>query len=120
MLFHYQIKDYFLYCGRVDMRKGIDSLYGIVNNELEKNPITGDVFIFINKKRNQIKMLHWQGDGFAIFYKRLEKGSYEITSLIEEKTDKKISSEQLLFMLQGVVLKSIKKHKRYTHEIVSK
>lgn len=120
MLFHYPIKDYFLYSSQVDMRKGIDGLYGIVYNELGKNPITGDVFIFINKKRNQIKMLHWQGDGFGIFYKRLEKGRYEMIKSITQEKQEKISSEQLLFILQGVVLKSIRKHKRYTHEIVNK
>jgi transposase len=101
------------------MRKGIDSLYGMVNNDLRKNPITGDLFVFIGKRKNQIKMLHWQGDGFALFYKRLEKGRYEKPSYREEELSTHLSSEQLLFILQGVVLKSIKKHKRYTHEIVN-
>lgn len=120
MLFHYQIRDYFLYNGYVDMRKGIDGLYGIVYNELGKNPLTGDLYIFINKKRNQLKMLHWQGDGFGIFYKRLETGRYEIIKSIAQEKQEKISSEQLLFILQGVVLKSIRKHKRYAHQNVHK
>ena len=60
------------------MRKGIDSLAGIVTNELGKNPLAGDLFIFINRRKNQLKMLHWQGDGYGLFYKRLEKGTYEL------------------------------------------
>ena len=109
MLFHYQVRDYYLYTSHTDMRKGIDSLVGLVNNELKKNPLSGDLFIFINRKKNQLKLLHWQGDGYAVFYKRLEKGTYEFPK------ENKITSEQLLFLLQGIVLKSVKKHKRYSH-----
>jgi len=118
MLFHYQVREYFLYSGTIDMRKGIDSLVGIVNNELGKDPLTGDLFIFINKRRRQIKMLHWQGDGFAIFYKRLEKGTYELPRN-DLKLSQQINAEKLLFILQGVVLKTVKKHRRYTHQTVS-
>lgn len=114
MLFHYQVRDYYLCTTHTDMRKGMDSLSGIVTNELRKDPLTGDLFIFINRRKNQLKMLHWQGDGYAMFYKRLEKGTYEVP----ENTQ--ITSEQLLFLLQGVVLKSIKKHSRYSHHLVNK
>lgn len=114
MLFHYQVLNYYLCTVQADMRKGIDALSGIVTNELQKNPLTGDLFIFINRRKNQLKMLHWQGDGYAVFYKRLEKGTYEFPK------GNTITSEQLLFLLQGVVLKSVKKHARYTHQIVSK
>lgn len=102
------------------MRKGIDSLVGIVNNALGKDPLTGDLFIFINKRRRQIKMLHWQGDGFAVFYKRLESGTYEFPSLIDSSLSSLLSAEQLLFILQGVRLKSVKKRKRYQHISVQK
>jgi transposase len=115
MLFHYPIREYYLYNEYVDMRKGIDSLYGIVNNELRKNPLTGDLFVFIGKRKNQLKILHWQGDGFALFYKRLERGRFEKPTYDEGALSSILNSEQLLFILQGVVLKSIKKHKRYTH-----
>jgi transposase len=95
------------------MRKGIDSLAGVVTNELGKNPLTGDLFIFTNRRKNQLKMLHWQGDGYALFCKRLEKGTYELPA------NNQITSEQVLFLLQGVVLKSVEKHKRYSHCFVS-
>lgn len=113
MLFHYQVRGYYLCTTHTDMRKGVDSLAGLVTNELKKSPLSGDLFIFINRRKNQIKMLHWQGDGYAIFYKRLEKGTYEIPD------NNHITGEQLLFLLQGVILKSVKKHIRYSHNFVS-
>lgn len=122
MLFHYQVRDYYLCTTFTDMRKGIDSLSGIVTNELLKSPLTGDLFIFINRRKNQLKMLHWQGDGYAIFYKRLEKGTYELPLINQTcaERSRSITSEQLLFLLQGVVLKSVKKHARYSHHLVNK
>jgi len=96
------------------MRKGMYSLCGLVNNELKKDPLSGDLFIFISRRKNQLKMLHWQGDGFALFCKRLEKGTYEVPA------SDSLTGEQLLFLLQGVMLGSVKKRKRYSHKIVSK
>ena len=93
----------------------MDSLAGVVINEHGKNPLTGDLFIFINHRKNQVKMLHWQGDGYAVFYKRLEKGTYESPS----SDNPQISCEQILFLLQGVVLKSVKKRTRYSHSFVN-
>lgn len=113
MLFHYPIRNYYLFAHPTDMRRGMYSLCGLVNNELKKDPLSGDLFIFISRRKNQIKMLHWQGDGFALFCKRLEKGTYEVPG-----TDL-LTGEQVLFLLQGVELKSIKKHRRYTHRFVS-
>ncbi len=69
---------YYLYRHGTDMRKGFDSLCGIVQNQLEKNPLSGDVYIFLNRRRTHIKLLLWEGDGFSSYYKRLEKGSYEL------------------------------------------
>ena len=91
------------------MRKGMDSLCGIVINELKQNPLSGDLFLFFNRRKNQLKMLHWQGDGFALFYKRLEKGTYEVPADALQ-----ITVEQVLFLLQGVALKSVKKRVRYS------
>ena len=117
MLFHYQIKNYYVYSQSADMRSGIDSLSGLVRNQLQKNPLSGDLFIFVNKRKTQVKLLHWQEDGFALFYKRLEKGTYELPKLNSNSVQ--INAEQLLFMLQGLALKTLQKHKRYTHHSVS-
>ena len=117
MLFHYQAGRFFLYTLPTDMRKGFDALCGTVYNDMKLNPLTGDLFIFINRTRSHIKMLHWQGDGYAIFYKRLEKGTYEILLPPGDSKTITISTESLLFILQGVVLKSVKKRKRYSHSL---
>jgi transposase len=120
MLFHYQVRQYYLYRAHTDMRKGMDSLSGLVRSELKRSPLTGDLFIFLNRRKTQIKMLHWQEDGFAIFYKRLESGTYELPGINDSTNHLELSPEQLLFILQGVVLKSIKKKPRYAQRAVDK
>jgi transposase len=104
---------YYVYRHATDMRKGFDSLSGMVNNEFLMNPISGDVFIFFNHRRNRIKVLHWQGDGFAIFYKRLEKGTYEIPLKNISKNSIEIESQTLQLILEGITLSSITKRQRY-------
>jgi transposase len=95
------------------MRKGFDSLSGIVTSALKMDVLSGAVFIFINKKHNQVKLLLWEGDGFAIYYKRLEKGTYEIPAVTKSNGEFSITQEALQHILQGVSLKSIRKRKRY-------
>ncbi len=68
---------YFLYCHQTDMRKGFDGLSGLVREGLMKDPLSGDVFIFFNKRRSHVKLLLWERDGFSIYHKRLEGGRYE-------------------------------------------
>jgi transposase len=106
---------YYLYTGSTDMRKGFDSLSGLVNRQLQLNALSGSVFIFFNKKRNQVKLLLWEGDGLAMYYKRLEKGTYEIPAIQDDKSNILMSAEQLQLILQGISLKSIRKRKRYQH-----
>lgn len=76
--------------------------------------MSGDVFVFINKRRTHIKLLTFEGDGFGLYYKRLEKGTYELPS---ENSDGiiKVSAQQLMLMWQGISLKRIKHRKRYQH-----
>ena len=65
---------YYLYRAACDMRKSFDSLSGLVRNELGRDPASGEVFVFINKRRTSVKLLHWERGGFVLYYKRLEKG----------------------------------------------
>jgi len=99
------------------MRKGIDSLCGIVSTQLQMNVLSGSVFIFINKKNNQVKLLLWEGDGFAIYYKRLEKGTYELPSINHNDNAITLSNEALQHILQGISLKSVRKRKRYQQAV---
>lgn len=106
---------YFLYSGHTDMRKGFDSLCGIISSQMNENALNGAVFIFFNKKHNQVKLLLWEGDGFAMYYKRLEQGTYEVPAADNNNTTLSISSQQLQLILQGISLRSVRRRKRYQH-----
>lgn len=104
---------YFYYNGMADMRKGAYSLSGLVRNEMKQDILHGDVFIFISKRGHKIKLLRWDGDGFALYEKGLERGSFE-RPVIHEAGHCDISAQQLHCILQGVVLKSIRYKKRFS------
>ena len=98
------------------MRKGYDGLSGLIRNEWKTDPLSGDVFIFLSRQRNNIKLLHWQNDGFVLYCKRLEKGTFELP----KDHFAAITAHQLQFILDGIDLSSIKKRLRYEHAFVSK
>jgi transposase len=105
-------EQYYWYLPPVDMRKGFDALCGLVQR-MEHNVVRGGVFIFCNRKRNQIKLLHWEGDGLAIYYKRLEKGNYELPLVDQSTGNCSIKAHQLQLIFQGIELSSVKQKKRY-------
>ena len=109
---------YFIYAGKTDMRKGFDSLCGIVRDEFKMNPLSGDVFVFLSRTRNRIKFLQWQGDGFALYFKRLEKGTFEMPSDFGALSTAQVSSSQLGLIMEGILLSSVKKRTRYENTIV--
>src|SRR6478672_12091967 len=86
---------YYLYSGSTDMRKGFDSLCGIITSQMNLNALSGAVFIFFNKKHNQVKLLLFEGDGFALYHKRLERGTYELPAGDHKRNSTVINSEQL-------------------------
>ncbi len=104
---------YFLYQGYADMRKSFNGLCGIVTNELEQNIVSGDIFIFLNKRKTHIKLLAWEGDGFAIYYKRLEQGTYEFVAGGAADKGALITYNQLVLILQGISIKKVQYRKRY-------
>lgn len=106
---------YYLYSGVTDMRKGFDSLCGIITSSMKQNALNGSVFIFFNRKHNQVKLLLWEGDGFAIYYKRLEKGTYEVSVNGDNNTSVSVTHQQLQLILQGISLTSVRRRKRYQH-----
>jgi transposase len=100
---------YFLYGQPTDMRCGIYSLAGLVANTLQQNPLSEDIFIFIGKRGNQIWLLQWDKDGYALYSKRLEMGTFE------RPADGKlqISAQELRLILEGIRLASVQRRKRY-------
>jgi transposase len=108
-----EVLHYHLYRKETDMRKGYNSLSGLVRNELGKQITDGDVFIFINRPRNSLKMLLWEEGGFTLFYRRLDTGTFEVPVFNLDSSSMQINSDQLQFILKGISLKEIKYRKRY-------
>jgi len=104
---------YFLCSRPVDMRNGFDGLSGLVRNHLKQEPLSGDVFIFINNRGTHLKMLYWDGDGFALFYKRLERGRFART--VVKDLSAPLTRRQLMMLLEGLSYKEIRRSKRYSH-----
>ena len=111
-------RSYHLYRKETDMRKGFNLLCGLVVNELGRRVLSGDAFIFINKPRTHLKLLVYEQGGFTIFYRRLEKGAFEVPAFDLDAKSMQLSANQLNFILQGVSLQSIKYRKRYQHPSV--
>jgi transposase len=104
-----------LYSQPTDMRKSFDGLSGLIQNELGGNPCSGDVFVFINKQRNKIKLLHWQQSSFTLYYKRLEEGSFELPQYDMQTGVIVLSYTQLAMLIDGLSIKNLHKRKRYQH-----
>lgn len=105
----------YLYRGRTDMRKGVDSLCGLIRNELGKDPLSGELFVFFNRSHSLVKILMWDQDGFALYQKRLERGTFEMPD--GSCAHEGISAQQLNFILTGVSLRNVKLRPRYQHTI---
>jgi transposase len=105
---------YYWYNGSADMRKGFDALCGMITQHMQSDVLSGGVYIFVNRKRNQIKLLTWEGDGLAIYYKRLEKGVYELPAISPDHSSATIDAVQLQLILQGIVLNSVRKKRRFS------
>ena len=103
---------YFLYRQDTDMRKGFDGLSGVVRQGLKKDPLSGDAFIFLNRRRTQVKLLLWERDGFSIYHKRLERGTYELP-LAPQGDAVELRSDELMLILQGISLKSVQRRERF-------
>ena len=99
---------YYLHREPTDMRKSFNGLCGLVTGGLRRDPLSGEVFVFINRRRTHLKLLVWDRSGFVLYYKRLEAGTFELPV-----TDS-IRWDHLVLMLEGVSLESARYRKRYT------
>lgn len=104
---------FFWYRAAADMRKSFHGLSLLVETEMGGGLMSGDVFIFLNRRRDRMKLLMWDRTGFVLWYKRLEEGTFEIPDFSAGGNE--VSWEHLLLILEGVVLKSAKRRKRYAH-----
>jgi transposase len=97
----------------VDLRKSFDSLAALVTEGLRCDPLSGDIFVFRNKAADRVKLLLWEEDGYAIWYKRLEAGRFRFPSSPEAQPRVEIRAADLVMLLSGVDLASVKRGKRY-------
>lgn len=104
---------FLLYRQVTDFRKGFDGLCGLVRNELDRDPSSGEVFVFVNRPRNRIKLLQWQYGGFVLYYKRLEKGTISMPALNSEATSCMLSFSDLVLMVEGISLERVVRKSRY-------
>ena len=95
------------------MKKTFNGLTVLIRTEMHSNPLSGDVFIFFNRHRNQVKLILWEKDGFSIFHKSLERGTFELPVVCATEKGTATSWQDLQFILQGIDLKSVRFRKRY-------
>ena len=95
------------------MRKGFNALCGVVRSQMKRNPLSGDVYIFINHNRTTIKLLHWERGGLVIYHKRLEAGRFAIPKLNSDNNSYSILWTELVMMVEGISKREIKQKKRF-------
>ena len=97
-----------------DMRRGFPGLSGEVQATLEEDPLSGHLFLFRNRRRDRIKILFWDGDGYVIYYKLLSRGSFEFPESSDPKSPMaQIRASELSMLLDGIELKGRKRRPRY-------
>ena len=102
---------YYLYNQPTDMRKSFYTLGALVSGQMKLTLLSGAGFVFINKRQTHLKLLMWEGDGFSIYYKKLERGTFEHPN---SNGGFEISYEKLTLILQGIETKKVVKRKRFS------
>jgi transposase len=95
-----------------DMRKGFDSLAALVKDSFGEDPLSGHLFLFIGRARDRLKILYWDTDGFALWYKRLEEGTFRLPAARPDAASVQLKASELAMLLEGIDLRSIKRRKR--------
>lgn len=101
----------YVYTHPADLRKGFDGLSGIVRQVFQADPLDGSLFLFFNRRRDRLKILHWDGSGFWLYYRLLEAGTFE--AITGDGPRVQIDATQLAMLLGGVSLVSVRRRKRY-------
>jgi transposase len=96
-----------------DGRKSFDGLQAVVTSHLGRDPLSGDLYVFRNKRGDRLKILAWQGDGFALYLRRLERGTFAFPKA--DTAEVAITATELAMILGGVELGSARRLPRYDH-----
>lgn len=97
-----------------DMRKGFDSLAALARQSLGHDPLHGALFLFVARGRDRLKVLYWDGDGFALWYKRLEEGTFRLPATPPDAAGVELTASELAMLLEGIDLKSLRRGKRFS------
>ena len=110
----------FAHRGPTDMRKSFSGLVGLVELELGQQVESGHLFLFFNRRRDRVKVLYFVGDGLVIFYRKLERGTFETPAAMTEEQDPsggvELRLSDLTLILEGIELSSVKRRKRWRRE----
>jgi transposase len=104
----------FLHAPATDLRKGFDALSGLVTAAFAQDPTSGHLFLFVNRRRDRLKILYWDRDGLAIWYKRLETpGTFQLPAVPHDAVSIEMTATQLSLILSGIDLRSARQRRRY-------
>lgn len=102
---------FLLYSLPTDMRKSFDGLAGLVRNELGQEPENGTVYLFVNKRRDRLKVLQGNTSGYTLYYKRLERGTFELPLYDEHTRSLKLNYAQLVLLVDGLTITNLQRRK---------
>lgn len=102
-----------------DMRRGFDTLAACVKEFLQHDPFSGNLFLFVGRGKDRLKILYWDRDGFALWYKRLEEGAFKLPAVKHAGASVELKASELAMLLEGIDLKSIRRSKRFNRPAVA-
>jgi transposase len=105
--------------GPTDMRRGFDRLAEQAHTVTRQDPQSGHLFLFRSRGGDRLKLLHWDRDGYALWYKRLEEGTFKLPKLDDAQQSVELRASELAMILDGIDLASVKRVKRYHREELS-
>lgn len=103
----------FVHLPATDLRKSFDGLGGLVRSAFGADPREGSWFLFFNRRRDRVKVLYWDRDGLALWYKRLESGTFEALRAVDGAATREIDVTQLTLLLSGVAIETAQRRKRF-------
>ena len=105
----------FLYRQPTDMRRSFNGLIALTESALKKDPLSGSFFVFVNRRRDRIKILYWGQTGFCIWYQQLQQGTYQLPrhDSLDEQATLEVTRSQLSLILDGIDLSSVRQRRRF-------
>jgi transposase len=110
----------YLYAKSADMRKSFNGLHAIVASEFGRDIRAGDMFVFLNRRLDRIKLIHWDRDGLAIWMKRLERGTFQRPRCPPGAAQVEMDATDLAVLLSGIELTSVKRRPRYAIDVANR